>query len=273
MKKFEGVLFCTDLDGTLVKGDKTISKKNIEAIEYFKSEGGKFTFVTGRMPYYAYDYYEKVKPNCPIGCANGGGIYDYENEKYLWTQTIDNEVLELVDMVYKNLPEIGIQVTRFDKIFFANENGAMAEFRRRTGVENVSCHYNDVQGPLAKILFGDLDEKNIDKLIEILDSHPKADKFDFIRSERILYEILPKGISKGNVVPKIVELLGLDSEKTIAIGDYNNDVSMIKSAKLGIAVANACQEALEAADHVTVSNEEDAIAKVIYDIESGALKI
>ena len=73
MKKFEGILFCTDLDGTLLRSDKTLSKRNLEAIEYFKSEGGLFTFVTGRMPCTALNLYNTVKPNAPIGCINGGG--------------------------------------------------------------------------------------------------------------------------------------------------------------------------------------------------------
>ena len=48
MKKFEGLLFCTDLDGTLYASDGTVPKANLEAIEYFNKNGGKFTFVTGR---------------------------------------------------------------------------------------------------------------------------------------------------------------------------------------------------------------------------------
>jgi hypothetical protein len=60
-----------------------------------------------------------------------------------------------------------------------------------------------------------------------------------------------------------------DEKKTVAVGDYNNDIGMFRTAGLGIAVANACPAALEAADAVTVSNEENAIARVIFDLESG----
>ena len=52
MKKFDGILICTDLDGTLLNGDSAVSKENLDAIEYFKAEGGIFTFITGRMPFF-----------------------------------------------------------------------------------------------------------------------------------------------------------------------------------------------------------------------------
>ena len=69
------------------------------------------------------------------------------------------------------------------------------------------------------------------------------------------------------------ELLGIDMEKTVAIGDYDNDISMFRAAKLGIAVENACDAAKKAADLITVSNEEHAIAQVIYNIENGTYNI
>lgn len=72
MGRFDGILICTDLDGTLLNSDRRISKENLEAIEYFKQEGGIFTFVTGRMPFFVSDMYEAVQPNAPFGCVNGG---------------------------------------------------------------------------------------------------------------------------------------------------------------------------------------------------------
>ena len=63
--------------------------------------------------------------------------------------------------------------------------------------------------------------------------------------------------------------MNIDIKNTVAIGDYNNDIGMFRAARFGIAVSNACPEALAVADFVTVSNEEHAIAQVIYDIEGG----
>lgn len=267
MGKFDGILICTDLDGTLYRNDKTISPENKEAIAYFKNEGGYFTFITGRMPYYAQDAYRAVNPNVPFGCNNGGGLYDGKAMQYAWTCETAYAVLDLVQCIDEQLPEVGIQIGCFEKTYFAKENDVMADFRQATGIPNLVCQYRAVKEPIAKILFGTNREEEILAMEKILKAHPLAESFAFIRSERTLFEILPKGVTKGLALEKLVEYLHMDMNKTIAIGDYNNDIGMFQTAKLGIAVSNACKEAKEAADHITVSNEEHAIAQIIDDLE------
>ncbi len=266
MKKFEGILLCTDLDGTLLNNRRAVSENNLNAIEYFKSEGGIFTFITGRMPFFVHKLYETVRPNAPIGCINGGGIYDFENKEYIWTQELSKSVTDLVEYVENAMPEIGIQVNTFERIYFWKDNLAMEYFRKATGVPHVVRHYKEVDEPFAKILFADTNADHISKLAEILHAHPRAHEFDFIRSEHTLYEILPKGINKGTVLPKLSKYLGIDMANTVAAGDYNNDIQMLRTAGLGFAVANATPEAKAAADRITVSNEEDAIAKIIEEL-------
>jgi hydroxymethylpyrimidine pyrophosphatase-like HAD family hydrolase len=61
-------------------------------------------------------------------------------------------------------------------------------------------------------------------------------------------------------------------KNTVAVGDYYNDIPMIQAARYGVAVANACDAAKEAANYLTVSNEEHAIASIIADIESGKMR-
>ena len=269
MGKFDGILICTDLDGTLLRKDKSISKENKEAIEYFKREGGYFTFITGRMPFYAMDMYNSIQPNAPFGCINGGGLYEPSINDYIWTSTMGEGVAELIREVDEKLPDVGIQVNTFYKTYFCKENETMRLFRLGTKLPNLVLGYDEVTEPISKIIFGSPGGKDIPDMERILRAHPLADKFDFVRSELTLFEILPKGIGKGVAITKLAEHLGLDMNKTIAVGDYNNDISMFRAAKAGIAVSNACQDALDAADFVTVSNEEHAVARVIYDVESG----
>lgn len=270
MGKFSGMLICTDLDGTLLKNDKSISKENIDAIEYFKSEGGYFTFITGRMPSFVLDFYNLLKPNTYVGCANGSALYDFENKKYVWTAKMKDGAKELTRLIDKKFPKVGIQVNTYYKVYFSKDNQTMKYFRKVTNAENLKMHYDDVCEPLAKVIFGTDDEVEIKEIEKTLTNHPLAKNFGFIRSEKSLFEILPKGIGKGSTLKKLAEML--DIKNTVAIGDYNNDISMFETAKIGVAVSNACDDAKAKADFITVSNEENAVAKVIFDLEKEKLK-
>ena len=271
MGKFDGILICTDLDGTLYRNDKTISAENKRAIEFFKREGGYFTFITGRLPYYSKDAYRATEPNVPYGCINGGGVYDGEAERYIFTAELPKKALELVRYIDESFPGVGIQLCCFDKTCFAKENGTTMRFREVTGLPYISCDYRNFDEPIAKIIFCTDAEEEILAVERALREHALADKFDFIRSERALFEILPKGTDKGLALRKLSEHLKIDTGRVIAVGDYDNDAAMLRAAGRGIAVANASQAALDAADTVTVSNEEHAIARIIYDLAEGKI--
>ncbi len=271
MSKFKGILFCTDLDGTLYRTDKTISKENLQAIEYFKNEGGLFTFITGRMPLISSEVYEAIRPNAPYGCVNGAGIFDGEKNKFLWAQFLDGDFLEIIREIDKKLPDMGMHFNTENEIYFTKDNLIMTEFRRITGLKNVTAGIEDVKAPVMKVVFGHHETDKMEALKNILHNHEKAYKFDFIRSEKYLYEILPKNSSKGNVLLKMAELMNI--EKTVAVGDYNNDVSMLKAATLGFAVENAVEEAKKAADYITVSNDEHAIKAIVDMLDKGEITL
>lgn len=263
------MLFCTDLDGTLYSDDKTVSRENLDAIEYFKSEGGLFTFITGRVPQTATGICDIVKPNAPYGCINGGGIYDPQENKYLWSLTLGRETLELVRTVDEQLPEVGIQLNTKETIYFNKDNSAMVRFRELTGLPNIYRHYADVSEEILKVVFAHEDCKQIALLRELLYNHPMADSFDFIQSEKTLYEILPKGASKGAVLLKLSEILNIEVKNTVTVGDYYNDVSMLRAAGMGFAVANALEDVKRCANYVTVSNNNHAIAAIVDGLDRG----
>ena len=270
MKKFDGILFCTDLDGTILKSDRTISKENLDAIEYFKSEGGKFTFITGRMPFFASQFYDIIRPNAPVGCINGGGLYDYKKGEYIQTTELSKKVFELIDVIYDNFPNIGIQVNTFHKVYFYRDNQAMQDFRKLTRLPDLVKHYREVTEPIAKIVFVSNNDAELLATQKMLEEHPLAEDFTFVRAEKTLFEILPRKMGKHRALEALAEAFS-NITKTIAIGDYNNDITMLKAANLGIAVANATPDTKKVADLVTVSNEEHAIARVIEDLSNGNL--
>lgn len=269
MGKFDGILLCTDLDGTLYRNDKSVSKENREAIEYFKREGGFFTFITGRMPSYSIEAYRAASPNVPFGCANGGALYDYAAQKYIWACELPPYFVETVRYVDQTFPSIGIHANGLYNVYFCRDNESTATFRKLTGIPHLVRRYDEIEEPIAKIIFSSEDQAQISAMEQALRAYPPAEAFDFVRSERTLFELMPKGIHKGVALAKLTEYLGVDPAKTIAIGDYDNDIGMLQTAGLGVAVANASAAALAAADTVTVSNEQHAIAQVICGLESG----
>jgi Cof subfamily protein (haloacid dehalogenase superfamily) len=213
-----------------------------------------------------------IKPNAPVGCVNGGGIYDYDKEEYVSLLTLPDDVADLVIEVAEHVEGIGVVVHTPNTLYFPYDNAATVRHRARTKMEYQACDLRNFTETIAKIVFADMREEAIEKAAAFLNSHKRADEFGFIRSERTLYEILPKGISKGTLLSRLAEHLGIDMKKTVAVGDYNNDVSMIAAAGVGVAVANAVPEAKAVAKHITVSNEEHAIARIISDIEEGLIR-
>lgn len=90
-----------------------------------------------------------------------------------------------------------------------------------------------------------------------------GDSASIYRSEPFFVEVMPQGVSKASSVEQMLPVIGVDREHVICCGDGYNDISMIRYAGLGVAMANAQPEVKAAADHITASNDEDGIVQVI----------
>ena len=171
------------------------------------------------------------------------------------------------------LPKVGIVASTFDSTYFCKENAATRAFRARTHLPELVCDYREIHEPMAKVIFASDCEDELLQVASILRAHPLAEHFNILRSERTFFEVLPSGIDKGVAITRLAEHLNVPLAHTVALGDYDNDIAMLRAAGLGIAVSNACKAAIDAADYVTVSNEEHAIAQVIYDLENGTYQL
>ncbi|MCX7715541.1 MAG: Cof-type HAD-IIB family hydrolase [Clostridia bacterium] len=270
MGKFDGLLLCTDLDDTLLTTDKKISDENRNAIEYFKSEGGLFTFATGRIPHGARLMLQYIKPNVPMICFNGAGIYDHKKEQLLWKITLDEDALEVLEFVDKNLPFSGIEVCTPDELYFCKVNRIVEEHQKHEHLPDLSGDYHNVPMPWMKVLFMQ-EASQVDEVRSVLQNTTFKDKYEFIQSSPNYYELLPKNASKGNALRQLAKVLDIPMKKVIAIGDNENDISMIKEAGMGVAVSNAIEPLKKAADCITVDNNSHAIAAVISSLADGLL--
>ncbi len=271
-KKFEKLLICTDLDGTLLNDEREVSRENLAAIEYFKSEGGCFTFVTGRQRVILKEIYATVQPNVPFGCFNGAGLFDAVKNEFISLVTLPDPAAEIVDYVAMHFPQVGIQLNTENAMYYQQDCNVTVGFRERTNTPYQYGDFRTVSEPVVKVVFASEDGDCLDRLSEEVMKHPKATQVDLIRSEYIFSDLMPKNISKGGALQALVDYLKIDIQNTLAIGDYDNDISMIKRAGIGVAVANAAESAKAAADLITVSNNEHAIAKVIDDIDKGRIR-
>ncbi len=270
MGKFDGILFCTDLDDTLLDKQKNVPEQNLKAIEYFKSNGGTFTFVTGRTHLGIGGVLSQVEPNTVIGTLNGGAIYDHKQNKNIMEIELEDGFENILEFIDKSFPDIGFEVMCHDKCWICKENDLIIKHINHEKLPLIKCDYHNVPGKRGKVLIvGEIER--INALIPELKKLEDAKKFDFVRSTRHYYEILPKGANKGNLLKEIAKINGIDISKTIAVGDNDNDIKMLEYAGCGYAVANANENAKKAADRITVSNLDGAIAKIIEDLDNGLI--
>ena len=276
MGKFDGVLLVSDLDWTLLSNNRTISIENIEAIKRFTDQGGIFTYITGRTFYQSITVLEQFTPAVPFGCINGGGIYDPKTKNYLWSVQLDESIMDLTAFVRSEFPNVGIELCGFYESWYL-QTTPLSEFYKEYLYENsgVVPYANDstrgAKTPLAKVyLYSESDKMQC--LMEKLHAQPFATQFELVRSGAEIYEIMPKGTTKGNCLLRLADILVIPCHKTIAVGDNDNDVSMFRTAGMGIAVANASEKAKATADLVLErTNNEHAIAEVIQKLEQGCL--
>lgn len=272
MGKFDGILLCTDLDGTLLDNKCTVSQENIDAIEYFKKEGGAFTFATGRVPSGAAIVCDMIKPNVPGIVFNGAGIYDFEKDESLWDLSLDDGAISVVDHTLLNFPDMAFIVCTDKKVYFSKVNELIDHYML---VENLPLDltpYKQIPMPWKKVVFIETPEE-IERLMSVLSASEYFDKYDFVRSTKNYYEFLPKGASKGMGVLMLAEILGIKKERIIAVGDNENDISMLTASGLGVAVENSHPRVISVADMITSSNSNHAIAKIISDLDSGKITL
>ena len=258
----------SDLDGTLLCSDKSISEGNRVAIKRATEAGHSFVIATGRPFESAKKVSDSLGLNgegCYIVSYNGGHVYDCYREKVLFSRQMDMQTVR----------ELFVLADEADLYVHTYQNGEILTKADTEELEWYTARTNLTPSPRADVLEYLSREPNKAIVIDLHD-HERLERFraeheDWAKGKcRMLFscpqylEVVPEGISKQTGINFLADYLGGDGADTIAVGDETNDIEMIKAAGLGVAVSNANPAAKEAADYVTVSsNDEDAIAEVI----------
>ncbi|MCS7461396.1 Cof-type HAD-IIB family hydrolase [Paenibacillus doosanensis] len=233
-------LIVSDLDGTLLSEDHSLTEPVKEAVRRFRANGGMFTIATGRFGLAAQKIVEELDIDIPFILCNGSVIADRSR---VWSAST-LELRELTPFLLA-AERSGVTVMLFEEagVSVLSRTAAVEQFEIKEGIRCVVVDPSEEgwQGkPLQKILLiGDM--RRIRELWELhLPSFNRS--YATIQSEDDYFEVIPPNQSKGSALKKLAELLQVTPAEVLGIGNQLNDMDMIEYAGVGAAVANSHPE-------------------------------
>jgi len=262
MGKFTGYLFCSDLDGTLLNRDRRISAETEEAIRYFQENGGLFTMATGRW----YDYLERYKPgfspNTHVICLNGTVLCHRDTGEVLLSRPIRNKD-SVVDDAKKIVTEDD-EIWGMDVFVDGEDDGIGFSAEELVGTDFSELKKIVSEKEIFKLIFTypDVGRHRVERMNE-----KYGDRYIFARSWSEGMEVVSHDAGKGAMMNVLRNMVEVPIHTTVAVGDYDNDIQMVKYADIGYAVENAVDTLKEVADRVTVDRDSSPIAKIISELD------
>ena len=251
-------LVATDLDGTIIRGDGTISARTVAAFARVEASGSRFVIVTGRPPRVMRPIAEAFGHRGTAVCANGALACDLRTETVEALHLIPPSALAAAALALRTaVPGIGIAVEYPD--------GHAADFVYQALNWDVNSSIPRVSDDLllarpASKLLGRHFGYNCDDLLAL--ALPALDGLVSVThsNSKGLVEAAALGVTKATVVEELAARYGVGRESVLAFGDMPNDLPLLTWAGTSCAVANAHPEVLAAATHVIGSNDEDGVA-------------
>ncbi|HLR64351.1 MAG TPA: sugar-phosphatase [Pseudogracilibacillus sp.] len=260
-------LLAIDIDGTLIKNDGEISSKVKEAIQKVKEQGVKVVLVTGRPIGGIAPFVKELGLNQEGDFAityNGAYLVNTHTGEAVYKNFLTYDDLTRLYALSQEL-EAPMHYFGVDQLYAPDKDIHFYTIREAYE-NNISIQYQPIKElakdfQVPKVMFIDYP----DRLSQTIESVPDLMKkrYTMVRSAPHFYEVLHSEVSKGMVLKKLLDQLSIAREDVIAIGDGENDLSMIKLAGCGVAMGNAMPSVKEAADYETLSNDEDGVAHAL----------
>lgn len=248
----------SDLDGTLVRTDGSISPRTKAALQAAEAAGALVVFVTGRPPRWMKPVVEATGASGLAICANGALVYDLGRGEIVREHALQAEsASRLVTALREALP--GVQFAVEAGLSFGHEPAYEPSWpmphRRVAEVEEL------IADPVSKLLVKHPDRppEEIHEQVVRLAGEDAVVTY----SGNVLLEISGAGVSKASTLAALCEEQGHRAQEVIAFGDMPNDVPMLEWAGWGVAVGNAHEQAMAVADEVTASNDDDGVARIL----------
>jgi Cof subfamily protein (haloacid dehalogenase superfamily) len=257
-------LIATDLDGTTVRSDGTVSERTVKAFARVERAGAMLVMVTGRPPRWIHPVAEAVGHRGVAICANGALVYDLHDERVIRSHLMTSEALRTaIETLNAALPDLGFAVEYEEGIQYArgyelsgwdnaerDDSIALEELMTRPAAKLLARHPDlDADALLAAVvdLVGEV----------VLPTHSNG---------RRLVEMSAPGVSKASALAELCEEHGIAAADVAAFGDMPNDLPMLLWAGRSYAVANAHPQVLSAVGRTVAGNDDDGVARTIEEL-------
>lgn len=255
-----------DLDGTLTNKKKEITEHTRETLIRAQEAGVKIVLASGRPTYGIMPLARQLELDKYEGyilAYNGGQIIDCKTGELMYENVLDPAVYPYL---YECAKSNGFQILSYKDEYIISENAddqyvQHEAFLNRMPSKTVENFLDVINFPVAKCLIVG-DPEPLAQLEPVMKKELES-KMNVFRSEPFFLELVPKGIDKARCLAVLLEELGMTPDEMMACGDGFNDLSMIEYAGLGVAMDNAQEVVRQAANYITLSNEEDGVAHAV----------
>ena len=269
MKKINYPLIVSDFDGTLVRSDGTIAEETRKTIDEYIACGGTFGICTGRMLTSILPRARELGLKGLVASYQGSVVADIESGRLLVDGYIPPEEAAEICRLFESM-NLHIHLYELDKFYANREDAALADYERVCQVKGIVA--NDE--PLSELVMKK--RPKIRKVLALVSPEEKlnvyrkaeerlGDRFYVTYSTAQLVEITSKRYSKGTAVEFMAEYYKVPIQKTLAVGDGLNDLPMLETAGIGLAVKNADEALKNKAEIFPYTNEENAVGRIIEE--------
>ena len=261
-------LIVSDFDGTLANTANEVSEENVRAINNYVADGGIFAVCTGRILPSILPRVRNIGLKGLVIACQGSVIADIESGKIIRNYKLNSAQASYIcskleelktnilahtdEGFYTDIPAGVDYLVHYERVTGITAKHAETSLSEHISGNNISCQ------KVATLVANEEQAALYEKLRNIL-----GDEFEVVCSAKVLIEIVPKGENKGTALKYLSDYYNIPRELTCAIGDNLNDLPMIETAGYGVAVGNSPTSLKERAKYITVTNDENAIAKVI----------
>jgi len=253
-------LLATDFDDTLLSDDLTVSKENRQALEKAKETGVEIAIVTGREYQALYKFWDTLNIGDYGVVLGGAQIIKKDGEIIGHKYLKENIVKKAYDYIINNNLYCNVYKGYSYYYNIECENHEIYSKITKNRGEYIKDLYSLTSG-VGKMLIA-VEKDSVEKIYN--DFYNMLSNYCHITISKPTYiEITDMDATKGSALLRLIDMLGIKKEETIAIGDGPIDISMIEVAGVGVAVSNAVDALKEKADYIAPSNKDNAIAEVI----------